>query len=169
MPSKQKIQECVLYGITADHNINNGLKSPRHLSYKSKDRNKYPLRNTSILFSINWKFTKKQLCIIRDILIPDRLPHYGLSHRFQLKTDSPSMSDKDKRLLYSLIKRLLFINEITVPDVHACVSYIITRMVSPSICHKNDQLQVDVISVKKLWLIVLSSKEEQCVHFFETY
>ena len=60
-----------LYGITADPNINNGLKLPRHLLYKNKDRNKYLLRNTSTLFPINWKFTKKRLSIIRDISIPN--------------------------------------------------------------------------------------------------
>ena len=60
------------------------------------------------------------------------------------------MSDKDKQLLYSLIERLLFIHEITAPDVHDCVSYIITRMESPTICHKNGHLQVDVLLVKKI-------------------
>ena len=84
------------YGTTADRNINNGLKSSRHLLYKSKDRNKYPYRNTSTLFPISWKFTKKRLCIIRDISIPDCLPHHGLNHRIELKTDSPSMLGKDK-------------------------------------------------------------------------
>ena len=67
-------------------------------------------------------------------------------------------------MLYSLIKRLLFVREITVLDIHACVSYIITRMGSPSICHENVQLQVDVILMKKLRLFVLSSIEEHCVH-----
>ena len=74
------------------------------------------------------------------------------------------MSDKDKRLLYSLIERLLFIRGITVPDVHACVSYIITRMESPTLCHKNGYSQVDILSVKKLLLFVLSSTEKNCVH-----
>ena len=46
----------LLYGITADPNSTNGLKSPRHLFYKGEDRNKYPLRNTSTLFPISWKF-----------------------------------------------------------------------------------------------------------------
>ena len=119
----------LLYGITADPNISNGLKSPRHLLYKSEDRNKCPLRNTSTLFPISWKFTEKQLRIIRDMSILDHLPHYGLSHRFELKNDSPSMPEKDKRLLYSLIERILFISEIILPDVHACVSYIITKMI----------------------------------------
>ena len=96
--------------------------------------------------------------------IPDCLPPYRLSHRFKLKTDSPRMPKKGKRLFYSLIERLLFISEITVPNVHACVSYIITRMELPSICHENDQLQVDIILVKKLQLFILSSKEEHYVH-----
>ena len=59
--------------------------------------------------------------------------------------DLPSMSNKNKQLLYSLIERLLPIREINALDVHACVSYIITRMQSPTICHKNDHLQVDVL------------------------
>ena len=139
-----------LYGITADSNINNGLKSSRHPLYKSEYRDKYPLRNTSTLFRISWKFTKKQSRIIRDISISDRSPHHGLSHRFKLKTDSPSMLDEDKRLLYDPIKRRLIISNITVPDIQACVSYIITRMESPSICHDNDLLQLDVLSVQKL-------------------
>ena len=138
-----------LYGVFADPNSNNGLKSPRHLLYKSKDKNKYPLMNTSTSIPIvGWKITKKQSHIISDISIPGRLPHCGFSHRFELNTDLPSMSDKDKRLLYSLIERLLFIREITVPDVHACVSYIITRMELITFCHKNGHLQVDLLSVK---------------------
>ena len=60
--------------------------------------------------------------------IPDCLPNNGLGHRFELKTYSSSMTGKDKQLLYDLIERLLFTSKITVPDVYACVSYIITRM-----------------------------------------
>ena len=74
------------YGITADHNVNNSLKSSRLLLNKSKDRNKYPLRNTSTLLPIiSWKITKKRPHIISDILIPNRLPHCEISHRFKLK------------------------------------------------------------------------------------
>ena len=59
-----------LYGISADHNINNGLKPPRHLLYKSKDNNKYPLMNTSTSIPIVcWKIPKKRLHIISDISI----------------------------------------------------------------------------------------------------
>ena len=53
---------------------------------------------------------------------------------------------------------------VIVPDIHACISYIITRMESPSLCHKKDHLQIDVLSVKKLQLFLLSSTEEHCVH-----
>ena len=79
------------YGTTADCNVNNIVKSLRHLVYKSKDRNTYPHRNTSTLFPIIWKFTKNQLRII-----PDHLPHHELNHMIELKTDSSSMLDKDK-------------------------------------------------------------------------
>ena len=37
-----------IYGIPSDPNSNNGFKPPRHLFYKSKDKNKYPHWNTSI-------------------------------------------------------------------------------------------------------------------------
>ena len=140
------------------------MKSLRHLLYKNEERNKYPHRNTSPLFPRSWKFMKKWLRIIRDISIPDRPPHHGLSHRIKLKTDTLSMLDKDKRLLYDLIERLVFISKITVPNVHTCVSYIITRMESPSIYHKDNLLPLDAMSVKKLRLFVLSSKEEHRVH-----
>ena len=53
---------------------------------------------------------------------------------------------------------------IIVPDVHVCISYIITRMESSSLCHKKDHLQIDVLLVKKLRLFLLSSTEEHCVH-----
>ena len=59
---------------------------------------------------IAWKLMKNQSHIISDISLPSRLPHSGFSQRFKLNANSPSMSDKDKRLLYSLIKRLLFIS-----------------------------------------------------------
>ena len=116
-------------------------KSPRHLLYKSKIKNKYTLRNTSTSIpTVGWKITKKQLHIIDDTSIPGRSPHCGFNHR------------------------LLFICEITVPDVHDCVSYIITRMESPTLCHKKYHLQLDVLSVKKLWLFLISFTEEHCVH-----
>ena len=51
-----------LYGISADHNNNNGLKPQRHLLYKSEDKNKYPLMDTSTSIPIVcWKTTKKKL------------------------------------------------------------------------------------------------------------
>ena len=126
--------------------------------------NKYLLRNTSTLFPISWKFTKKQSRIIRDISIPDQSLHHGLSHRFELKTDSPSMIGRDKRLQYDPMKILLSINKITVPNIHTCISYFIIRMESPPIRHEYDLLQLDVIAIKKLGLLVLSSKEEHRIH-----
>ena len=74
------------------------------------------------------------------------------------------MSDKDILLLYSLIERLLLISEITRPDVHAYVSYIITRMEVPTIYHKDGHLNVDVLFMKKMQWFVLSSTGDQCTH-----
>ena len=60
------------------------------------------------------------------------------------------MSEKDIGLLYHLIKRLLLTRKITKPDVHACVSYIITRMELPTNYHKDEHLNVDVLFEKKV-------------------
>ena len=113
---------------------------------------------------VAWKLTKKQSHIISDISVPGCLPHSGFSQRFKLNVDSPSMSEKDIGLLYCLIERLLFTNKITRPDIHACVSYIITRMELTTNYHKDGHLNVDVLFVKKIWLFVLSSMEDQCMH-----
>ena len=53
---------------------------------------------------------------------------------------------------------------IVVPEVHACISYIITRIELLSLCHKKDHLQIDGLSVKKLQLFLLSSTEEHYVY-----
>ena len=89
---------------------------------------------------VSWKITKKLAHNISDLSIPGWLAHFGFSHRFKLNTDSLSMLDKDKQLLYSLIKRFLFIHEITRPDVHTYVSYIITSTDFPTIYHKDGHL-----------------------------
>ena len=36
-----------LYGVSADPNSDNGIRPPQHLLYKNKDKNNYPLMNTS--------------------------------------------------------------------------------------------------------------------------
>ena len=109
---------------------------------------------------VSWNITKKRSHIISDISIPSCLPYSGFSYRFKLNVDSSSMSDKDIRMLYSLIERLLFILKITRPDVHACISYTITRMKLPNNYYKDGHLNVDVIFVKKIWFSVLSSTED---------
>ena len=128
-----------LCGVSVDLNSDNDIKPPQYLLYKDIEKNNYPLidTNTSIPI-VSWKIMKEQSHIISDISIPNRLPHFGFSHRFKLNIDSPSMSDKDIRLLYSLIEIYLFTREITRPDVHVCVSYIITRMELPTIYHETD-------------------------------
>ena len=100
-----------LYGVHANPNSKNSLKSTRHLLYKSKDKNDYPLRNANTLIQI----VGQKITII-------------------------------------------------VPDVHACISYPITRMESLSLYHKKDHLQIHVLAVKKLQLFLLLSTEEHCVH-----
>ena len=66
---KFRIASKPLYGISADENSNNGLKLPYHLLYKSEDKNKYPLMDTSTSIPIvSWKITEKQLHIISGLL-----------------------------------------------------------------------------------------------------
>ena len=113
---------------------------------------------------VAWKLMKKWSHIISDISIPGCLPHSGFSKRFELNAESPSISEKNIRLLYSVIKRLLLICKITRPDVHVCVWYIITRIELPTNYHKDRHLNVDVMFVKKIQLFVLSSVEDRCMH-----
>ena len=57
---KFRIVSKPLYEITTNPNSNNGLKPTRHLFYKSKDKNKYSVINTSTSNPIvGWKIAKK--------------------------------------------------------------------------------------------------------------
>ena len=60
------------------------------------------------------------------------------------------MTGKDIGLLYRLIKRLVLTSKITRPDVLTCVSYIITRMKSPTDYDEDSQFNVEVLVVKKI-------------------
>ena len=138
-----------LYGIHVDFDSDDDYVPQQRLLYTNKDKKNYSLMDTGTFIQIiAWKLTKNRSHIISDISIPGRLPHSGFSQRFKLNTNSPNMSDKDKQLLYSLIERLLFICKVTKPDIHDYVSYIITRMKSPTICHKNGHLQT-MIQIKR--------------------
>ena len=154
-----------LYEVSVDSNSNKDIIPQQHLLYKNKDKKNYPLMDTSTSIPIvPWKFTKKQPHIISDVSILGFLPHSRFSHRYKLNTDSPNMLEKVIRLLYRLIEILLFTSKITRPDVHACISYIITRMKLPTNYHKEGHLNGDVLFVKKIQLFVLSSVEDQCMH-----
>ena len=137
----------------------------QYLLYTNKDKKNYPLMDTCTSVSIfSWKLTKKRSHIISDISIPGCLPHSGFSHRLKLNAESLSMSEKNIGLLYCLIKRLLFTSKITRTDIHAYVSYIITRIELPTNYHKDRHLNVDVLFVNKIQLFVLSSIEDQYMH-----
>ena len=108
---------------------------------------------------ISWKLTKNRSHLISNISTPGRLPHSSFSQRFVLNANSPIMSGKDIGILYRLIERLLFSSKITKPDILACASYIITRMESPTNYHEDGHLNVDVLFVKKIQFLILSSLE----------
>ena len=67
------------------------------------------------------------------------------------------MSGKDIGLLYRLIKRLVLTSKITRPDVLTCVSYIITRIKSPTDYHKDSHLNAEVLVMKKIQLLIFLS------------
>ena len=67
-------------------------------------------------------------------------------------------------LLYCLIGRLLFTNKITVSDVQACVTYILTRMKLSTNYHNGRHLNINILFVK-IRIFVLSSVEDRCTHF----
>ena len=70
------------------------------------------------------------------------------------------MSEMDIGLLYRIIERLLFTSKNTIPDIHACISYIIMRIELTTNYHKDGHLNADVLFVKKIQLFVLSSVED---------
>ena len=118
-----------------------------------------------IFFNSCLKLTKNHTCIINDISIPGYSPHSGNSQSFKLDTESPSMSEKDIELLYCLIGKLLFRSNFTISEVQACRIYILTRMGLSTNYHNSRHLNIDVLFVKKIWMFVLSSIEDQCTHF----
>ena len=145
-----------------------GIIPQLYLLYTNNDKKmNYPLMDTSSesVSIVSGKLTKKQSHIINDISIPGCLSHSGFSQRFKLNNESPNMSEKDLGLPYCLIERLLLTRKITRPDVHACVSYIITRIELPTNYHKDRNLNTDALFKKKIQMFVLSSTEDQKNHF----
>ena len=67
-------------------------------------------------------------------------------------------------LLSCLIKRYLLTRKITRPDVHACVSYIITRIELRTNYHKDAHLNLDILFMKKIWMFALSSQKNRNNH-----
>ena len=126
----------------------------------------YPFIDTSALIPIvAWKVMKNCSHIISDISIPGHSPHSGNSKRLKLDIESPNISAKDIELLYCLIGRRLLLNKVTVSEVHAFVTYILTRMKLSTSYHNCRHLNIDTLFVKKIQMFVLSSVEDQCTHF----
>ena len=140
-----------LYGIYVDPSKDDDDVPQQRLLYTNEDKKNYPPMDTGTSVPIiAWKLTKNRSLIISDISIPGHLSHSGFSQKFKLNANSLNMSEKDTGLLYRLIERLLFTRKITRPDVLACVSYIITRMKSPTNYHKDTHLNVEVLFMKKI-------------------
>ena len=99
---------------------------------------------------VTWKLTKNRSHIISNILIPGQIPHFGFDQRIKLDAGPSSMSEQDIELLYHLIKRLLLSCKVTIPYISACVSYIIARIESSTKYYEDQQLNVDVLFMKKI-------------------
>ena len=138
----------------------------QRLTYTNKDLKKYPFINTSASIPIvAWKLTKNCSHIISDLFIPDCLLHSANNQRFKLDAESPSISEKDIESLYYLIGRLLLTSKITISDVQACVTYILTRIELSTNYHNGRHLHIDILFVKRIRMFVLSSIENTCTHF----
>ena len=125
----------------------------------------YPFIDTDASIPIvTWKLTKNHSHIINDISIPSCSPHSGNSQRFKLDAESPSMSAKDIELLCHLIGRLSFTNKITISDIQAYVIYILTRMELSTNYHNGRHFNIDILFVKKIQMLILSSVEDRCTH-----
>ena len=143
-----------LYRVSVNPSSDEDNVPQRRLIYTNEGKKNHPLMDTGVSVPIvAWKLTKNWSHIISATSISVCLPHSGFSQRFKLNADSSSMSKKDIGLLFCLIERLLFTSKITRPDVHAYVSYIITRMELQTNYHKDGHLNVDVLFVKKIQLL----------------
>ena len=70
------------------------------------------------------------------------------THLLYKSEDKNSYSLRNTNTLISIVGLKI---TITTPDVHTCVSYIITKCnCHPSVTQKRDHLQVDVLAMKKL-------------------
>ena len=126
----------------------------------NEDMRTYPfMDNKKSIPIITWKLMKNFSHIISDISIPGRILHSGCSQRFKLDADSPSMSKKDIGLLYCLIEILLLSYKVTRPDISVCVSYTIGSLKLSTKHHKDKQMNVNMLFVKKIRLFILSSKK----------
>ena len=144
-------------------NSSNGKKNvlQQHLIYTNEDMKNYPFIDTNASIPIvAWKLTKNCSHIISDIFIPGCLLPSGNSQRFKLDAESPNMSAKDTELLYRLIGILLFTDKVTVSDVQACVTYILTRMELSISYHNGRHLKIDISFLKKMLMFLLSSVED---------
>ena len=89
----------------------------------------YPFFDTGAYITISTcKLTKNRSHIISSTSVPSCSSYFGNNQRFKLDVESPSLTEKDTELLYSLVARLLFTSKIARLDVQAYVAYIFTRI-----------------------------------------
>ena len=114
---------------------------------------------------VTWKLMKNRSHIISDRPLSSCSSYYGSNQRSKRNDESSSIPIKDIELFYRLIGRLLFTSKITRPSVQDCVTSLLTTMELPMNYHKNRNLNTDLLFMKKIWMFILSSTEDQYTHF----
>ena len=132
----------------------------QHLFYTNKDPKNYLSIgiDTSVII-VTWKLTKNCSHIISDRLLSSYSLYSGNSQRFKLDVESSSILVKHIKLFYYLIRRLLFTSKITRLNVLDYVTYVLTMMELPTNYHKNRNLNMDLLFMKKTQMFVLSNTE----------
>ena len=128
----------------------------QRLFYTNEDLKNYIFINAGASIPIIiCKFMKNSSHIVSGTSIPGGSPHSENDQRFKLDVESPSIPEKDIKLFYRLIVRLLFTSKITRLDVQACVAYIFTRMKLPTNYHKDRYLNTDILFVNKIQMFLM--------------
>ena len=79
------------------------------------------------------------------------------------------MYNKNIELFYCFIERLLITSKNTRPSVQDCVTSLLTTMELPINHYKNRNSKIDILSMKKIQMFIMSSPEGSYTHFETLY
>ena len=142
----------------------------QHLFYTNKDLKNHTFINVSTSIPIvTWKLTKNRPYIISNKPLSSCSSYYGNNQRLKFNDVSSCIPIKDIEVFDRLIERLLFTSKITRPSIQDCVTSLLTLMKLSMNYHKNRNLNIDLLLMKKIQMFTLSSPEHRYIHFETLY